>query len=254
MHSEIFPVRKSGEHTIRNRTDTKLQCGAVGNEIGDVAEAVKVAKQYLSYFQGPIDDWTCADQRTLRHLVPENRVRVYDVRRIIETLADTGSWIELRGGYGVGLITGFLRIEGRPMGLIANDPRHLGGALDSPVTGYGFVYNLEIVLLFATLVALGPLVRRGRGAGPASHDAPAKFGLAEVRWAVVPASPPISIRSPRSGSVTTPATRPLPPCAHAARKSRTLLCLWWPLTTASCPKRLRQSAMPRLPACSSWWR
>jgi len=56
---------------------------------------------------------------------------------------------------------------------------HLGGALDSPVTGYGFVYNLEIVLLFATLVALGPLVRRGRGAAGAGHDAPAKFGLAE---------------------------------------------------------------------------
>lgn len=106
--------------------------GALDLLVEDEAAATAAAKHILSMFQGPVKDWTCADQRTLRHLLPENRVRVYDVRRIIETLADTGSWIELRGGYGVGLITGFLRIEGRPMGLIANDPRHLGGAIDSP--------------------------------------------------------------------------------------------------------------------------
>ncbi len=106
--------------------------GALDLLVEDEAAATAAAKHILSIFQGPVKAWTCADQRTLRHLVPENRVRVYDVRRIIETLADTGSWIELRGGYGVGLITGFLRIEGRPMGLIANDPRHLGGAIDSP--------------------------------------------------------------------------------------------------------------------------
>jgi acetyl-CoA carboxylase carboxyltransferase component len=58
-------------------------------------------------------------------------VRAYDVREVILTLADEGTWLELRGGYGKGMITGFLRIEGRPLGLIANDPRHLGGAIDS---------------------------------------------------------------------------------------------------------------------------
>ncbi|WP_304219174.1 carboxyl transferase domain-containing protein, partial [Phenylobacterium aquaticum] len=106
--------------------------GALDLLVEDEAAAVVAAKHVLSIFQGPVKDWSCADQRTLRHLIPENRVRVYDARRVIETLADTGSWIELRGGYGVGMITGFLRIEGRPMGLIANDPRHLGGAIDSP--------------------------------------------------------------------------------------------------------------------------
>ncbi|WP_304186802.1 carboxyl transferase domain-containing protein [Phenylobacterium aquaticum] len=106
--------------------------GALDLLVEDEQAAVVAAKHVLSIFQGPVKDWTCADQRTLRHLIPENRVRVYDARRVIETLADTGSWIELRGGYGVGMITGFLRIEGRPMGLIANDPRHLGGAIDSP--------------------------------------------------------------------------------------------------------------------------
>jgi BCD family chlorophyll transporter-like MFS transporter len=53
----------------------------------------------------------------------------------------------------------------------------LGGALDSPVTGYGVVYNLEILLLFATLVALGPLARRRQAA--AVSPARNKFGLAE---------------------------------------------------------------------------
>ena len=99
--------------------------------VPDEAAATAAARQLLGMFQGDRREWTCADQRSLRHLIPENRVRVYDVRRVIETLADTDSWIELRGGYGVGMITGFLRIEGRALGVIANDPRHLGGAIDS---------------------------------------------------------------------------------------------------------------------------
>lgn len=105
--------------------------GALDLLVADEAAATAAARHLLGIFQGSIGEWACADQRTLRHLIPENRVRAYDVRRVIETLADTGSWIELRGGYGKGMITGLLRIEGRPLGLIANDPRHLGGAIDS---------------------------------------------------------------------------------------------------------------------------
>ncbi|WP_257837148.1 carboxyl transferase domain-containing protein [Phenylobacterium sp. J426] len=105
--------------------------GAIDVLAQDEAEATAVAKQLLGVFQGAVPDWTCADQRRLRHLIPENRVRAYDIREVIRTLADAGSWLELRGGYGRGMITGFLRIEGRPMGLIANDPRHLGGAIDA---------------------------------------------------------------------------------------------------------------------------
>ncbi|MFP4512641.1 MAG: carboxyl transferase domain-containing protein [Acidimicrobiales bacterium] len=104
--------------------------GVVDVPVADEAEAVAVAKQYLSYFQGPTDDWECADQRALRHLIPENRVRVYDLRRVIDALADTGSVLELRRHFGVGIVTALVRIEGRPMGLIANNPAHLGGAID----------------------------------------------------------------------------------------------------------------------------
>ncbi|MFB4317025.1 carboxyl transferase domain-containing protein [Actinomadura sp. 21ATH] len=104
--------------------------GVIDVVVEDEAAAVAVAKRYLSYFQGPAPDWECADQRLLRHVVPENRLRAYDVRRAVEGLADTGSVLELRRGFGVGIVTALVRIEGRPMGLIANDPGHLGGAID----------------------------------------------------------------------------------------------------------------------------
>ncbi|GAA1116081.1 carboxyl transferase domain-containing protein [Nocardiopsis composta] len=105
--------------------------GVVDLLVADDAAAVRAARDYLSYFQGPRREWDCADQRLLRSVVPENRVRAYDVRRAVHTLADTGSVLELRGGFGRGVITALVRIEGRPMGLIANDPAHLGGAVDA---------------------------------------------------------------------------------------------------------------------------
>ncbi len=105
--------------------------GVVDIPVADEAEAVRVAKQYLSYFQGPISEWQCADQRWLRRIIPENRLRVYDVRKVIETMADTGSVLEIRRHFGLGMITTFIRIEGRPIGVIANNPMYLGGAIDS---------------------------------------------------------------------------------------------------------------------------
>lgn len=105
--------------------------GVVDILVKDEEEAVDVAKKYLSYFQGSIDDWEAADQRHLRHVVPENRVRLYDMREIIHTLADKGSVLEIREKFGVGVITAFIRVEGKPMGLIANNPHHLAGAIDS---------------------------------------------------------------------------------------------------------------------------
>ncbi|MDP6876606.1 MAG: carboxyl transferase domain-containing protein, partial [Alphaproteobacteria bacterium] len=105
--------------------------GVVDILVKDAEEAVETAKKYLSYFQGPIDEWEAPDQRRLRHIVPENRVRLYNMREIIETLADKGSILELREKFGIGIITAFIRIEGKPMGLIANNPHHLAGAIDS---------------------------------------------------------------------------------------------------------------------------
>jgi acetyl/propionyl-CoA carboxylase alpha subunit/acetyl-CoA carboxylase carboxyltransferase component len=105
--------------------------GVVDIAVSDEAEAVSAARRYLSYFQGTTSPWECPDQRQLRAVIPENRLRVYEVRRVIETLADTGSVLELRRGFGVGMVTALIRIEGRPFGVIANNPKHLAGAIDS---------------------------------------------------------------------------------------------------------------------------
>ncbi len=106
--------------------------GVIDVLVDDEEQATAVARQYLSYFQGSTREWQCADQRLLRRAIPENRLRVYEVRALIELLADTGSVLELRRDYAVGMITALIRIEGRPMGLIANNPKHLGGAIDAP--------------------------------------------------------------------------------------------------------------------------
>ena len=109
----------------------QVPAGTVDVVVKTEAEAIATAKQYLSYFQGSIEDWECGDQRLLRHAVPENRLSAYDVRAVIELLADTGSMLELRTGYGNGMVTAFVRIEGRPVGIIANNNEHLGGSIES---------------------------------------------------------------------------------------------------------------------------
>jgi len=93
-------------------------------------DAVALARTYLSYFQGSVDTWSCADQRRLRGAVPEHRKSVYDIRELLAILADTGSVLELRRGFGPGMVTALARIEGRPLGIVANNPAHLGGAID----------------------------------------------------------------------------------------------------------------------------
>jgi len=105
--------------------------GVVDILVADEAEAVDVAKQYLAYFQGPIGEWSAPDQRRLRHIVPENRVRMYDMRDVVYALADEGSVLEIRKDFGIGMITALIRIEGVPLGLVANNPHHLAGAIDS---------------------------------------------------------------------------------------------------------------------------
>jgi acetyl/propionyl-CoA carboxylase alpha subunit/acetyl-CoA carboxylase carboxyltransferase component len=105
--------------------------GTIDVLVDDEAAAVAAARQYLGYFQGPVREWSCADQRLLRRAIPENRLRVYDVRKVIELIADAGSVLELRPKFGLAMITAFIRVEGRTVGVFANNPHHLGGAIDS---------------------------------------------------------------------------------------------------------------------------
>jgi acetyl-CoA carboxylase carboxyltransferase component/biotin carboxyl carrier protein len=104
--------------------------GVIDVVVKDEAEAVAATKKYIGYFQGALPKWDCADQRLLRRAIPENRLRVYDVRTVIDTLADIGSVLEIRKQFGPGMITALARVEGRPIGIIANNPKHLGGAID----------------------------------------------------------------------------------------------------------------------------
>ena len=127
--------------------------GVVDIAVADEKEATAVAKRYLSYFQGDLAEWDCADQRLLRSLIPENRLRIYDVRRVIETIADTGTVLELRRDFGLGMVTSLLRIEGSPVGVVANNPTHLAGAIDSDGADKAARFmqlcdNFDIPLLF----------------------------------------------------------------------------------------------------------
>ena len=82
-----------------------LSCVYAGN--------VAAAKKYLSYFQGSTPNWSCADQRLLRSVIPENRLRVYDVHAVVETLCDTGSVLELRPEFGVGIVTALANLAAK---------------------------------------------------------------------------------------------------------------------------------------------
>ena len=111
--------------------EVQLANGVVDIAVADEAEAVQAAKQYVSYFQGRAKNWESPDQRLMRQIVPENRLRVYDVRKVIETLADRGTVLELRKHFGLTMVTAFVRVEGRPIGIIANNPMEFGGAITS---------------------------------------------------------------------------------------------------------------------------
>jgi acetyl-CoA carboxylase carboxyltransferase component len=131
--------------------------GVIDVLVDDEAAAVRAAKHYLGFFQsaslaplpfssvsstsgalpfGAVNPassptWRCADQTLLRDAVPENRLRTYDVRTVMHTLADEASVLELRAGFGKGVVTALARVAGRTVGILANNNQHLGGAIDA---------------------------------------------------------------------------------------------------------------------------
>ena len=112
-------------------SDVQAANGVIDLLVEDEAAAVAAARQYLAFFQGSTPEWAEADPTLLRSALPENRVRAYDMRKVMQLVADTGSLLELRAGFGAGIFTALARIEGRPVGLIASNPTHLGGAIDA---------------------------------------------------------------------------------------------------------------------------
>jgi acetyl-CoA carboxylase carboxyltransferase component len=113
--------------------DVQYKNGVVDLRVADEREAIDAAKRYLGYFRrgGPLPAGAATDQRILRQLVPTNRKRSYAVRAIIDALFDADSVLELRRGFGPGSVTALARLDGRALGVLANDPSHLGGAIDA---------------------------------------------------------------------------------------------------------------------------
>jgi len=120
----VFPPTAIGP------ADVQWKNGVIDLLADDEAHAIALARTYLAFFQGRTAPGEAADQRRLRQVVPQDRRRAYDVRTVIDTLADVGSVLELRAGFGPGLVTALARIEGQPIGILANNPMHLAGAID----------------------------------------------------------------------------------------------------------------------------
>lgn len=107
--------------------------GVLDLVVTDEVEAVAAAKKLIGYFQGrapwPVGEEP--DQTPLREMVPERERRAFDVRPVIETIADPGSVTFLRGRFAPEMVTALARVEGRPVGVIANDSRHMAGTIAS---------------------------------------------------------------------------------------------------------------------------
>ncbi len=105
--------------------------GVIDILVDDESDAVRAARKYLAFFQGSTGHWSAPDADALRDVVPENRLRVYDSRAAMALLADVDSLLPLRTGFGIGIHIALGRIEGRAVGLMANNPQQLGGAIDA---------------------------------------------------------------------------------------------------------------------------
>jgi acetyl/propionyl-CoA carboxylase alpha subunit/acetyl-CoA carboxylase carboxyltransferase component len=111
--------------------DVQHQNGVVDVRVKDEKEAVQKTRQYLAYFQGNLAEWEACDPRLLRQVIPQDRLRAYDVRDVVKLMGDVGSVLELRSAYGRAYVTAIMRVEGRAVGVIANNPKFNSGAIDS---------------------------------------------------------------------------------------------------------------------------
>ena len=121
----VVNARDIGPIAVQSRN------GVVDIRVADEQAAVTAAKTYLAFFQGATTTWSRHPDESMRPLVPEQRTRIYDINSVITNLADIDSVLELRKEFGVGIVTTLARIEGKPVGIIANNPAHLGGAIDA---------------------------------------------------------------------------------------------------------------------------
>ncbi len=121
----VFTPEQIGPSAVQHAS------GVIDVLVDDEAQAVAAARHYLGFFQGAVKDWLAPEAASLRDVVPENRLRVYDTLAVLKGVVDSGSLLVLRSGFGIGIHTALARIEGRAIGIIASNPQHLGGAIDA---------------------------------------------------------------------------------------------------------------------------
>ncbi|MGD2061023.1 MAG: carboxyl transferase domain-containing protein [Acidimicrobiia bacterium] len=124
-------------------TDVQFANGVIDVLVADDAEAVAAVCRLLALWRGAISEFQAPDPERLRAIVPANRRRLYDMRHVIEALLDVGSFLEIRRDYAPAAITGFGRVHGKPLGIIANDPAHLAGAIDNDAA-QSFARHLDL--------------------------------------------------------------------------------------------------------------
>lgn len=121
--------------------DVAARSGTIDNVAEDEEDAIGQLKRVLSYL--PQNAWELPEVRPnndpidrscdeLLRIFPSNPRRAYDPRGVIETVVDRGSFFEVGALWGQAVVQGFARIGGRPIGVFASNPMHLGGALDGP--------------------------------------------------------------------------------------------------------------------------
>ncbi|WP_127818366.1 acetyl-CoA carboxylase family protein [Microbacterium sp. CPCC 204701] len=130
----VVDAARLGSYTVAEIGPAPVlhDAGVVDILADDDADAVARLRRVVGYFQGDLANWECADQELLRSALPTDRLRAYDVRDVLELIADIGSVQELKGGYGPSMVTALARIEGMPVGVIANNPKSNAGAIDQP--------------------------------------------------------------------------------------------------------------------------
>jgi methylmalonyl-CoA decarboxylase subunit alpha len=113
--------------------------GVIDNVAVDEPDALAQIKQFLSYMPSNVNELParieCSDpadriEPELRTLVPDNPRRIHDARRLLELVLDEGSFFEIAPDYGRSRITGLARLDGYPVGVMANNPRYHGGSTD----------------------------------------------------------------------------------------------------------------------------
>lgn len=166
--------------------DVHAATGVVDITVEDDHAAIDAVKTYLGFFAPSDAPVTAPDAARLSRLVPENPRRAYDVRKVIDGIVDVGTVQELRRGFGRAVVTALARLGGRTVGVVANQPMFMAGAIDSEAgakaarfTQLCDAYDIPVLLLCDTPgLMVGPEAER---TGIVRHGSRLLMALANAR-------------------------------------------------------------------------